>query len=254
MAITNVTLNSLAFFFTADRRFQEKALRIVNEWFVDTNTSILPRTDYAGRDSYATIQLRDIFLLVDAVSIVSPPHSPHPMKLWCDAYDTYLSASEESGRNNNHVLYYHIQKYAIATSCSGRTMSLSAVVSKVSHMVKKNGRMPLEDTRSRSAHYVLFTLYGMATLERVLRNQLSCQRADWLNRKIQKAIRYYRRSGVLSSSGLDPMIDHQLACLCHIAVMPEPCPPCTPYSFELDMHSGVIPFSRILFSMPQNRG
>ena len=185
--MSNITMNSLAYFYTGKDEFAEKATRIARTWFVDPNTAQTPNMDYAQfskrpeKAHFGVIATKDLAYTFDALWLVTPTkfwsdQDDKVLRRWCGDYLQWLDKSNERKSPNNHGWYYLTQYIAVA-KCSGKPDSF-LVWKMRDHVntyvrepyITKEGVFTLEAERSRGMHYHFFTFYAIILVWRSLSN------------------------------------------------------------------------------------
>ena len=185
--MTNLTLNALAYFYSGNHDFAEKAARIARVWFVDRETAQSPNMNYAQfskrpeKAHFGVIATKDLAYTFDALWLITPTkfwtdHDDRLLQNWCSDYLSWLDKSNERKSPNNHGWYYLTQYLAVA-KCAGRPDNFSLNKLNV-HVLKfvtedyitPDGVFTLEAERSRGVHYHFFTAYSIILAYRALSN------------------------------------------------------------------------------------
>ena len=185
--MSNLTLMSLAYFYTGKDEYAEKATRIARTWFIDPKTAQSPNMNYAQfskrpeKAHFGVIATKDLAYTFDALWLVTPTkfwteQDDEILKTWCHEYFQWLNNSNERKSPNNHGWYYLTQYIAVA-QCAGKPSDF--ILRKLSdHVTKyvtepyitKDGIFTLEAERSRGVHYHFFTFYAIILAWRALSN------------------------------------------------------------------------------------
>lgn len=179
---------SLAYLFSGENKYGQKAVDNIKVFFVDEKTRMNPHLQFAqvrmghnNNEGAASglIELKDFYYLVDAFRILENAKDfktiLKPLKAWLNDYLDWLLTSEqgveENASNNNHGTYYDLQVLSIA-SYVGREEVLKEVSEKVENrihqQVKPDGRLPEELKRRTTAHYCAYALQGWINVARTL--------------------------------------------------------------------------------------
>jgi len=175
---------SLAFYFSADERYAERATLLLRTWFVDSDTRMNPNMTYAqfvpgensGRPS-GLIDSRGFSSLGDDIGLLadSPAWTEadqQGMSAWLAKYLDWLQTSangtREAAAQNNHGTFYDGQVIAIAlflgqTDLAGQVAEASKT-KRITRQIEPDGRQPLELSRTRSWSYSLFNLAALFDL------------------------------------------------------------------------------------------
>lgn len=121
----NVTTLALAWYYTRESTYAQAAVKIVDTFFLDEKTGMLPTLQYAQNGEHSgIIEWKDIYFLIDAFTMLEESavlSSSQVLKLqrWCTKLAVWLSSSQmgrEEGRAFNHRgLYYDLITLSLAT-------------------------------------------------------------------------------------------------------------------------------------------
>ena len=174
---------ALAYYFTGNEAFAEKAGALVQTWFLEPATRMNPNLNFAqavrgrseGRgtgiiDSVALIHLVDALGLL-AGSRAWTPERQHGMEAWFRAYTDWLLTSkngrDEAKAANNHGSWYLAQTAAYALFAGDLATArrqVEAGKARIAAQVEPDGRQPLELKRTKSYSYTLYNLNALFTL------------------------------------------------------------------------------------------
>lgn len=175
---------SLAYFFSEKEQYAQKAISMIQSWFLDEETRMNPHLEYAqtvpgnpnGRRS-GILDGRSIVLYVpDAIQLLS--HSSHwtpkkdtKMKRWLKDYLSWLTESdlgkEGSTQVNNHASWYKFQVAGLALYLGNDTLvkkMLAAAEKSLDEQLNEQGGQVHELTRSRSFFYSCFNLEALTSI------------------------------------------------------------------------------------------
>lgn len=177
----------LAYWFTGDERYAQKAATLTRVWFLDAATRMNPNLEYAqavpgindGR-GIGIIEARHLVSLTDGLALLAgspawPAADAAAMTAWLTAYDRWLTTSkngaDEAAAANNHGSWYDVQAADLALVL-GRPDDakkiLAAVPAKrIARQIEPDGREPLELARTKSLGYSLFNLEALTLLARL---------------------------------------------------------------------------------------
>jgi hypothetical protein len=181
----NVFTLGLAYFFSGDEKYSEKAAAIVRTWFLDPNTSMNPNFNFGqmvkgkkseGRPS-GMIETRPFTQVIDGVGFLAGSKSwteadQKGLSGWFGKYYQWLNENQiplkESATTNNHGMWFDVQKVAIALFI-GKTDDAVAIVKeakvkRIATQIEPDGKQPRELARTRSLHYTHFNLVAMFKL------------------------------------------------------------------------------------------
>lgn len=186
MAGTACTL-ALAYHFSRDEAFAQKASQHLRVWFFDPATKMNPNFDYAqaipgvntGR-GIGMIESRSLTSVMDAAGLLTG--SEHWTRLDQTGLVTWVkeflnwSQTSRNGRaerlaKNNHGSFYDMQTAHMALFTGQRELAeqiiQSAKTNRIDHQFKADGSQPLELAREDSFGYSRFSLealFDLATL------------------------------------------------------------------------------------------
>ncbi|GHE47640.1 alginate lyase family protein [Streptomyces capitiformicae] len=183
---------SLAWYYTGERRYAEKAGQVLRTWFLDPATRMNPHLNHAqfipckydGR-AIGIIDFSQSFTSVlDALALLN---SGAPgwtrkdrtgMAKWNTDFLDWLRNSgfgkEEAAATNNHGTFYDMQLAALAHATGDRELArrtvLNARSKRVAPQIAADGSQPQELARTRSWHYSTFALVAHTRLAAIGRN------------------------------------------------------------------------------------
>ncbi|MFB7500493.1 alginate lyase family protein [Streptomyces sp. NPDC056161] len=183
---------SLAWYYTGDRRYAEKAGQILRTWFLDPATRMNPNLNHAqfipckydGR-AIGIIDFSQSYTgVVDALAILATGApgwtgaDRSGMARWNSDFRDWLKDSdfgkEEGAAANNHGTFYDMQLAALAyatgdTALARRTV-LDARAGRIDPQIAGDGSQPQELARTRSWHYSTFDLVAYTRLAAIGRH------------------------------------------------------------------------------------
>ncbi len=173
----------IAYFFSGDERFANKASALIRVWFIDPATRMNPNFTYAqvipGNDNNmghfpGVIFGRALVNVLSGVCLIQPS-SAYTQKIdtgtkrWFAAYSEWLTTSDfgikESKAKNNHSIAYDEQLLAIALFL-GDTGAQHTLISefhpkRIFRQVEPDGKMPKELLRTRALGYSAYNVIHM---------------------------------------------------------------------------------------------
>ncbi len=177
----------LAYYYTGDKRYADRAALILRTWFVDPATRMNPNLNFAqgvpgstpGR-SFGIIDSAELLPVVEAIGLIEPSHSLSDGDLtslrgWFGDLTTWMTTSangkEERAAANNHSIWYDLELSEFALF-AGKTDLARSVISafpdaRIVPQFAVDGSLPKELARTRSFHYsawVMQATYDVATL------------------------------------------------------------------------------------------
>lgn len=183
---TAVETLGLAFWFTGDERYAQKAATLTRTWFLDPATRMNPNLEHAqaipginhGR-GIGIIESRGLLPLIDGLALLAgSPAWTAPdaaaMNAWLAAYYGWLTTSkhgrDEAAAENNHGSWWDVQTVALALALGraddAKQILTAAPVKRIARQIEPDGRQPLELARTKSLSYSLFNLEALLLLAR----------------------------------------------------------------------------------------
>jgi hypothetical protein len=177
LMIKSVEKLALAYYFSDDEKYAEKAVSQIKAWFLDPATKMNPNLNYAqaikGKNDgrgIGLIESREFVLVIDAIGLLQ--HSKHwtskeqaGMEDWFKAYLEWFSTSkngiEEMNAKNNHGIWYDAQKLGFALFTKNNKAAkatIESVKERLESQMDETGFFPLEMERTISLHYEAFIL------------------------------------------------------------------------------------------------
>jgi Alginate lyase len=178
---------ALAYHFTDDARYAQKAAAVLRTWFLEPTTRMNPHLRFGqaipgiveGR-GIGIIDTRDLWLAIDAVALIASSGSglssdeQQALRQWFADYAQWLHTSplgrDEAAELNNHGLFYDVQLAAYwlfaGETEKARQLVFDAQMKRLATQIDSQGRMPLELARTRPFHYQTFTLEAATRLAR----------------------------------------------------------------------------------------
>lgn len=177
LMIKSVEKLALAYYFSDDEKYAEKAVAQVKAWFLDPATKMNPNLNFAqaikGKNDgrgIGLIESREFVLVIDAIGLLQ--HSKHwtskeqtGVEDWFKAYLEWFSNSkngiEEMNAKNNHGIWYDAQKLGFALFTKNNKAAKTTIESikeRLEAQMDETGFFPLEMERTISLHYEAFIL------------------------------------------------------------------------------------------------
>lgn len=175
---------TLAWYFSGEQRYADKAVSMLRTWFISPQTRMNPNLNYAqgipgktaGRNAgvldgrYFSIRIVDsLFLLRNNPAWTADDQQA--INQWMGQYLHWLQTSpiaiKESEAKNNHGNWYATQVAGIAWYLNKPELIKQMVAlteSKLETQLKPDGTQPLELARTRSFHYSYFNLQAISLL------------------------------------------------------------------------------------------
>ncbi|MFD0677430.1 MULTISPECIES: alginate lyase family protein [unclassified Paenibacillus] len=181
---TTVSTLSLAYYYTNDSKYAERAALLLKTWFIDPNTKMNPNMNYAqgvggaenGRKE-GVLESDKLFEIIDAIELISNSASwtssdTLSFKSWLMQYVDWLQTSPlaqaEKATINNHGTWYDAQfvNYLmyLGKRDDAKTYLQTTAIPRISAQIMDDGTMPEELRRTRPFHYFLFNLIPFSML------------------------------------------------------------------------------------------
>jgi hypothetical protein len=178
---------SLAYFFSGDERFAQKASELLKKWFFESDTRMNPNMNHAQvaknvneGSAQGIIDGNDFIRVIDAVSLLYDsqhwsPEDHRKLKEWFYRFSIWIIENYNSNAFcdddfcNNISTWLDAQKtiYFLFSEQEDRINS-STYIQPVSEKIEKQfteaGIQSFERDRARSQHYVYFNLRGYSNL------------------------------------------------------------------------------------------
>ena len=179
----NVETLALAYHFTGDEKYAERAARLLRSWFLTPATRMNPHLRFAqavpgvndGRGT-GILEARGMAVAADAATLLAGSKhwseaEQRALLAWGAEYFAWLTESkngrDEHASKNNHGTWYDVQAAHWALVL-GRTEKareiLAGAAARIEVQVTPDGRQPLELARTASFSYSCFNLLALGTL------------------------------------------------------------------------------------------
>jgi len=173
----SVSNYALAYYFSNEEKYAQKAAEQLKAWFLDPATKMNPNLNYAqavkGKNDGRGIGIIESRLFIDAIDAVGLIQSSSSwtksdqegMEKWFSDYLQWLMTSkngiEEMNTKNNHGIWYDAQKldYAIFTHHDEiAENTYNSLLSRMDDQMDETGFFPLELKRTIALHYSAFIM------------------------------------------------------------------------------------------------
>ena len=181
--VDNVNALSLAYYFTGDERYAERAGKQLRAWFLDSATRMTPHLHFGQlvrgnpkERGSAIIDTHNFIDVVDASLLLTrsaawTARDEEALRGWMREYNKWLLESpngrDEWDAPNNHGSWYAAQTATLALF-SGDTVRTRQIVSdakaRIGAQIKPDGQQPIELERTRSMHYSGFNADALSRL------------------------------------------------------------------------------------------
>ncbi|MFF3374088.1 alginate lyase family protein [Streptomyces sp. NPDC002680] len=183
---------SLAWYYTGQKRYAEKAGQVLRTWFLDPANRMNPNLNHAqfipcrfdGRAigiidfSQSFTSVLDALALLDTGAPGWTRADRAGMARWNADFLGWLRNSdfgqEEAAATNNHGTFYDMQLAALAYATGDRDLARRTVMdvrsTRIASQIASDGSQPQELTRTRSWHYSTFSLVAHTRLAAIGRH------------------------------------------------------------------------------------
>ena len=182
----NVQTLALAWYFTGDEKYADRAARQLRAWFLDSATRMTPhlrfsqlvRGNPAERGS-GIIDTRWFIEATQAAGLLENSRSwtqsdKSALQAWFKSYLDWLLTSpngeHERVARNNHGSWYAAQTAAYATFIGDTTLARKIVEGareRIGWQIQPDGNQPVEMLRTRSMHYSSFNIEALSRLAEI---------------------------------------------------------------------------------------
>jgi len=269
---SNLTMFSLASFFSNDFRYSERATQLVRKWWLSEDTGMLPNLKYAQASRpederyQGVIEMRSIATALDAVALLKGtaswlPQDDAKMRAWCQKYGEWLRHTPERLTDNSHRWWWGVQQAAVLQCASEKVDNPLVATAKqaIDAIDGKTGIMTLERNETgRDVHAHIFAAHAIMLVWRACENYGLVDTADTLKMKLTATFKLLSQNARALIKDSDHFTQAQLtsrlAQLCQWSddanawISNMTMLSCTPIMLpEDDVHSGAIPFSQLIF-------
>ena len=210
--IGTVETLSLAYYFTTNEAYAEKAASLLRTWFLDPATRMNPNFEFAqavpgvntGRGT-GLIETVGLTSLVDSIGVLAGSRAwtdadQAAMQRWFSLFLQWMLESRngraEAAAKNNHGSWYDVQvaSYSLFTRTPDKAREVieAAKQNRIALQIQPDGRQPLELERTKAWGYSIFNLRALMSLatlgERVGVDLWHFETSD--GRGIRKALDY----------------------------------------------------------------
>lgn len=175
---------TLAWYFSGEQKYADKAASLLRTWFIDPQTRMNPNLNFAqgvpgisaGRNAgvldgrYFSTRIVDSLVLLRAAPAWTD-NDEQQMRAWMQDYLRWLQGSKiakkEGRTQNNHGNWYVTQVSGIAWYLGDKTVirdMAGLMKSKLDVQLKPDGTQPAELARTRSFHYSYFNLQAISMM------------------------------------------------------------------------------------------
>ncbi|WP_418262541.1 alginate lyase family protein [Flavobacterium faecale] len=180
----NTSNLALAYFFTDDKKYANKAVELLKVWFLKPETKMNPNLNFAqgipGMNSgrgIGIIEFGGITNIITAIEILEINHAmdaktSEGLRQWFADYLQWLQTSEngvfEKNTKNNHGTWYDVQVSSILLFLDQKEAAkqvLEAVkTERIASQINAKGEQPHELERTKALSYSIMNLRGFTQL------------------------------------------------------------------------------------------
>jgi len=186
----SVTFLSLAYYYSGQEKYAERASYLLKTWFFDPDHKMNPNLTYGqfipGRSrvrGVGIIESRVLMYLAEASILLEPSSfwndKDHvSMVDWYSQFLDWLLTSEngidERIRKNNHGSWYDAQTAYLALFTGRNEIAIERFESikdkRISTQIADDGRQPFELVRTKTLNYTVFNLLALTTAAELAKN------------------------------------------------------------------------------------
>lgn len=177
---------TLAWYYTGDRKYADRAELDIRTWFTNPATAQNPNMNFAqgipcqflGRGigiiefSYALTEVVDSTAILDDGAPGWSRADHNAIQTWDKSFLTWLRTSangaQEDAQTNNHGTFYDMMSAALALYTGQRSLAKTIVqtseTTRIPTQILATGQQPLETARTLSYHYSTFNLVALTRL------------------------------------------------------------------------------------------
>lgn len=187
-----VTTLALAWYFSGEERYAQKATELIRVWFLNKETRMNPNLEYAqvtpghnndkGR-SYGLIDTYSFVEMLDAVALLEPSKAftakdSKQLKKWFAQLTDWMLSSpqgkEEAECKNNHSIAYDVQIAAFSLYGGKQQQAIDIInalpARRIAKQIDTDGKQPHELARTLAFHYSQYNLTHILDLLTMARN------------------------------------------------------------------------------------
>lgn len=182
---------SLAYYFSGEEKYAQKATQLIRVWFLDKKTKMNPNLRYAqhipgvadGRcygviDAYSFVEMLDGVQLLEKSKSFTAKDSKQ-LKAWFGQLMKWLQthplALEESNQKNNHSTAYDVQVAAYALYTGNKKVFQNILAQlperRIARQIEPDGKQPFELWRTLAFGYSQYNLSHIIDLMLMVKNQ-----------------------------------------------------------------------------------
>lgn len=185
----NVYLLGLAYYFSEDEKYAQKASELLSVWFIDTATKMNPNLNFAqmvkginnGRGT-GIIDTRHFVYAIDGIKLIEnskywDKYKSTTTKKWFSDFLNWMLHSEngveELQTKNNHGVWFDAQALGIALYVDSIKLAGEIIKRSLNRLDQQSNEahlFPLELERTNSLHYSCFNLLAFSVIAQLAEN------------------------------------------------------------------------------------
>lgn len=175
---------AMAYFFTGNEEYANKAIKLLQVWFLNPETKMNPnlnyaqgipgRTDGRGIGIIEFIGIKEVLTAIELLELGNRMDqiTSKGLRSWLKEYLSWLQYSkngiDESKMKNNHGTWYDAQVVSLLLFFNrqeeAKTVLQSVKKNRIESQITRNGEFPLELKRTRPLHYSAYNLEAFTYL------------------------------------------------------------------------------------------
>ena len=182
----NVRDLSLAYYFTGDKEYADRAAAAIRTWFLDPATRMNPNLRFGqsipgvvdGR-GVGVLDTRVLWMVIDGVALIQPSNAlsrseVQDLRKWFAQYVDWMMTSdtghEEFVWHNNHGSFFDAQVadylLFLGDTKGAARFVFDSQTRRIAAQIARDGKMWMELERTRPYHYTLFNLEALTHIAR----------------------------------------------------------------------------------------
>lgn len=174
---------SVAYYFSGEKKYAEKASKLIRVWFLDPATKMNPNLNFGqaikgvvtGRGA-GLIDTRHLVKVVDAIGLLKgasawSSQDQAGMEKWFTEFLDWMQTSknglDEMDAKNNHGVWYDAQRLSFALFTGQKELAnkiVDNVKGRLDYQMDNSGFFPAELARTISLHYSVFVVDPLFTI------------------------------------------------------------------------------------------
>lgn len=199
---------SLAYYFTEQQEYAEKAQQIIQVWFLNPDTKMNPNLNYAqsipgrvhGR-GIGIIDWRFMPHLLDTLTLISPQTDDafeQSIQEWLSYFLVWMIESkngqDEAAMKNNHGTFYDVILASLTLFLNFEDLAKDVFANskiRIASQINADGQQPHELDRTKPFHYSSFNLLAFTQLA-TMASKLNINLWDYPSEQDQRIYKAYR--------------------------------------------------------------